>query len=82
MRASTKDQAVTLALFTDARNVVVMCFDEVDGMPVRQSPTIDQTSGRGLVLVEALCENFWPWDLDDMGKVVSSGLPACGRSAA
>jgi hypothetical protein len=51
--------AVTLALFTDARNVVVMCFDEVDGMPVRQSPTIDQTPGRGLVLVEALSENFW-----------------------
>ena len=47
-----------------------MCFDEVEGMPVRQSPTIDQTSGRGLVLVEALSENFWPWDLDDMGKVV------------
>ena len=70
MKASTKDQAVTLALFTDARNVVVMCFDEVEGMPVRQSPTIDQTSGRGLVLVEALSENFWPWDLDDMGKVV------------
>jgi hypothetical protein len=59
VKASTKDQAVTLALFTDARNVVVMCFDEVDGMPVRQSPTIDQTSGRGLVLVEALSENFW-----------------------
>jgi hypothetical protein len=70
VKASTKDHAVTLALFTDARNVVVMCFDEVDGMPVRQSPTIDQTSGRGLVLVEALSENFWAWDLDDMGKVV------------
>jgi hypothetical protein len=78
VKASTKVQAVTLALFTDARNVVVMCFDEVDGMPVRQSPTIDQTSGRGLVLVEALSENLWAWDLDDMVKVVSSGLPTYG----
>ena len=49
-----------------------MCFDEADGMPVMQSPTIDQTSGRGLVLVEALSENFSTWGLDDMGKVKST----------
>lgn len=70
VKASTKDQAVTLALFVDARNVLVMWFDEADGMPVVQSPTVDQTSGRGLVLVEALRESFWTFDLDDMGKVV------------
>jgi anti-sigma regulatory factor (Ser/Thr protein kinase) len=73
VNASTRDQAVTLALFVDARNILVMCFDEADGMPVVQSPTVDQTSGRGLVLVEALRENFWTFDLDDMGKVVFVG---------
>ena len=31
VNTSTKDQAVALALFTHARNVLVMCFDEVDG---------------------------------------------------
>lgn len=39
VNASTKDQAVTLTLFANARNVLVVCFNEANGMEVMQPPT-------------------------------------------
>jgi two-component sensor histidine kinase len=62
---------VRLRLATDRTLTLVEVWDENPGLPAPVQPDLDDESGRGLVLVEALCER-WGWELsrDRRGKLV------------
>jgi len=62
---------VRLRLATDRTLILVEVWDENPGLPALAHPDLDDESGRGLVLVAALCQR-WGWELcrDRGGKLV------------
>ncbi len=52
--------AVCLRLSCDQRCVLVEVWDDSVTAPARKSPRLDDESGRGLMLVEALSDR-WGW---------------------
>jgi anti-sigma regulatory factor (Ser/Thr protein kinase) len=66
---------VHLRLSSDQVRVVVEVWDMSTSVPTANHPGVNDESGRGLMLVEALCER-WSWDVmpDGTGKVVWAEL--------
>jgi anti-sigma regulatory factor (Ser/Thr protein kinase) len=66
---------VVLRLGTDYTRVLIEVWDVIPGAPVTGRPGPDDESGRGLVLVEAVCDR-WGWQSvpDWPGKVVWAEL--------
>ncbi len=62
---------VRLRLATDWTLILVEVRDGNPGLPAPIQPDLDDESGRGLVLVDALCER-WGWELSrgSRGKLV------------
>lgn len=60
---------VRLWLFSDLRHVLIRVWDGNTQMPVRRDAAPDEESGRGLMLVEHLC-NEWGAYQESGGKVV------------
>jgi len=58
---------VRLRLSTDRQAVLVEVWDENFKLPEPDQPGLDDESGRGLMLVEALAER-WGWDLPTSGR--------------
>jgi len=58
---------IHLRLSTDWRAALVEVWDENVTLPAANQPDLDDESGRGLVLVEALAER-WGWDLAATGR--------------
>jgi anti-sigma regulatory factor (Ser/Thr protein kinase) len=58
---------IHLRLSTDRRAVLVEVWDENVALPAPNQPGLDDESGRGLMLVEALAER-WGWDLAATGR--------------
>jgi len=73
-------------LGTDHTRVLIEVWDVIAGAPVTGQAGPDDESGRGLVLVEAVCER-WSWETVPgwPGKVVWAELhiqlllPCCGN---
>jgi len=68
---------VHLLMRSDHVRIVVEVWDSNPGGPVVKQPGIDEENGRGLLLVDALCER-WGWESVPgwPGKVVWSELQA------
>jgi anti-sigma regulatory factor (Ser/Thr protein kinase) len=64
---------VHLRLSSDRVVMLVEVWDENAGLPVPTRPSLDDDSGRGLMLVAALSQQ-WGWDLSQngIGKIVWS----------
>jgi two-component sensor histidine kinase len=62
---------VRLRLATDRTMILVEVWDENPGLPAPVQPDLEDESGRGLVLVAALCQR-WGWQScrDRQGKLV------------
>jgi anti-sigma regulatory factor (Ser/Thr protein kinase) len=60
---------VRLWLVSDGQKVLVQVWDACDKMPVRSNADLDAESGRGLMIVDALAEEWDCYALDG-GKVV------------
>jgi anti-sigma regulatory factor (Ser/Thr protein kinase) len=58
---------VRLRLSTDGIAVLVEVWDENFGLPIPTRADLDDESGRGLLLVEALAAR-WGWDLHPSGR--------------
>lgn len=58
---------IHLRLSTDGMAVLVEVWDENSRLPTPTQPDLDDESGRGLLLVEALTEH-WGWDLAGSGR--------------
>jgi anti-sigma regulatory factor (Ser/Thr protein kinase) len=61
--------APVLSLAESGDNLLLRVFDESSAVPVPQAPSVDQGSGRGLILVEALSDR-WGIDTAAHGKSV------------
>lgn len=72
---------VRLWLSSDKEHVLVQVWDASERLPVRQDVTEPyEESGRGLLLVEALCEQYGTYRLERAsGKVVWAAV-AAGKS--
>jgi hypothetical protein len=55
--------------------VLIEVWDDIPGAPVAEQADPDDESGRGLMLIEAVCDR-WSWATVPgwTGKVVSAGL--------
>jgi anti-sigma regulatory factor (Ser/Thr protein kinase) len=62
--------AVRVWLVSDLRQVVVFVWDASPLSPARADPGADAESGRGLLLIEALCDRWGHFGYDGGGKVV------------
>src|SRR5205823_6374182 len=70
---------IHLRLRADQHSLVIEVWDANPNAPVRQQAAPDEESGRGLMLVEALCERWGAEaSLGRGGKVVWAELPAYG----
>jgi anti-sigma regulatory factor (Ser/Thr protein kinase) len=58
---------IQLRLSTDRQAALVEVWDEKFKLPEPNQPDLDDESGRGLMLVEALAER-WGWDLPATGR--------------
>jgi hypothetical protein len=62
---------VRLWLYSDKERVLIQVWDADDRMPEPQGMDLDAESGRGLLLVEALCAEWGAYVPEDGGgKVV------------
>jgi anti-sigma regulatory factor (Ser/Thr protein kinase) len=61
--------APVLSLAESGADLLLRVSDESRALPVPQAPTVDEAGGRGLMLVEALCDR-WGIDTDGAGKSV------------
>jgi anti-sigma regulatory factor (Ser/Thr protein kinase) len=68
---------VRLRLVSDTTRVVIEVWDTNPQTPMAEQPELDDESGRGLMLVDAVCEG-WGWTVPDgwYGKVVWAELRA------
>jgi anti-sigma regulatory factor (Ser/Thr protein kinase) len=64
---------VQLRLSSDQIQVLIEVWDPNPRLPVPTKADADDESGRGLMLVEALCER-WNWNADGCGGKVVWGL--------
>jgi anti-sigma regulatory factor (Ser/Thr protein kinase) len=68
---------VHVRLLSDRVRVVIEVWDASTGAPILQRGESDKESGRGLILVEAVCERWdWATAADWRGKVVWAELRA------
>jgi anti-sigma regulatory factor (Ser/Thr protein kinase) len=65
--ADTGLACIHLRLSTDGVTVLVEVWDENPRLPEPTRPGLDDESGRGLLLVEALAEH-WGWDIPPSGR--------------
>lgn len=52
---------VSVRLFSDGSRLVVEVWDRAQGVPAEGKAALDDDSGRGLPLVEALTDGRWGW---------------------
>ena len=66
---------VILRLTTDAARVLIEVWDDIPAGPVAEQAGPEDESGRGLMLIEAVCDRWW-WEVvpGRAGKVVSAEL--------
>jgi anti-sigma regulatory factor (Ser/Thr protein kinase) len=66
---------VILRLTTDAARVLIEVWDDILAAPVAEQAGPEDESGRGLMLIEAVCDRWW-WEVVPgwTGKVVSAEL--------
>lgn len=66
---------VILRLTTDAARVLIEVWDDIPAGPVAEQAGPEDESGRGLMLIEAVCDRWW-WEVVPgwTGKVVSAEL--------
>lgn len=90
-RAAGRATSIRLWLLSDKARVVILVWDGNPQPPVRIEPGEDAESGRGLLLVEAISEEWGWYPAGDIGgkwvwcRVASSDLTAsrpAGRDAA
>jgi anti-sigma regulatory factor (Ser/Thr protein kinase) len=80
LAASTPSQTIFLRLFLGENGLpIVEVRDEVDDKPAIQEPNSDAEGGRGLFLVEKLCERWGTNPVAGGGKVVWGELPRTNR---
>lgn len=69
--------AIELRMTVDPGSVYLEILDGSPERPERRAPALGETSGRGLVLVDALVDDWGVKDLDDgLGKLVWIRLDA------
>jgi anti-sigma regulatory factor (Ser/Thr protein kinase) len=56
--AKTGLSSVRLRLFSDRTHVLIEVWDQDPGMPISKAARPDDESGRGLMLVEGLCDRW------------------------
>lgn len=61
--------AMSVRLRSDGRQLLIEVWDPADGKPEPRDAGPDDESGRGLAIVEALCEQFGCDPLRTGGKV-------------
>lgn len=72
---------IRVCLLTDGVRLLVEVWDQAPGIPVLREAPGDEESGRGLVLVNAISDN-WGWDPAEgqPGKVVWAEISLLGDS--
>ncbi|POM23801.1 hypothetical protein BTM25_24270 [Actinomadura rubteroloni] len=71
-----------LCLFTDDDSLIIAVWDALPGYPVRQTPGLDAEAGRGLLLVDALSDEWGSAPYNNHSKVVWAVLSDVGTDPA
>jgi anti-sigma regulatory factor (Ser/Thr protein kinase) len=76
--------AIRLILVSDHQQLVILVRDFHPGIPTPRHASEDEESGRGLLLVESISDQFGWYRPDDgtPGKVVWAVLPGMPQQAA
>jgi anti-sigma regulatory factor (Ser/Thr protein kinase) len=62
---------IQLRLYSDRQQLVIEVWDDNDRPPVRKSPDLEDDSGRGLELIDAICQSWGTFaSADSCGKAV------------
>jgi anti-sigma regulatory factor (Ser/Thr protein kinase) len=69
-RSSGSDSPVRLSLLSDTARVVIMVWDASPHLPVRAEPNADAETGRGLLLVETISDQWGAYPTPPCGKSV------------
>jgi len=77
-RTMAQASPVRLWLVSDSAQVLILVWDASPQPPVRWDASDEAENGRGLMLVEAISEQWgWYFDEDNVGKVVWAMMRSC-----
>ncbi|WP_395109865.1 ATP-binding protein [Actinomadura sp. SCN-SB] len=72
---------IVVRIVPDGRGVLVEVWDEGPQLPVLKQLDVEETSGRGLMMMAALVEDWGVRLLDEPGKIVWASW-ACGKAGS
>ena len=77
IRAAGPDSPIRLWLRSDGHQLLAEVWDNSDWLPIQQDPDPASTSGRGLLLVDAVSKEWGAFGLDQSaGKIVWAMIAA------
>jgi anti-sigma regulatory factor (Ser/Thr protein kinase) len=81
IKASAPDEHIIVRVHLDGDRPTLEVWDQSDELPVLKAAGGDDEAGRGVFLVDALCDRWGVRPLVETGKVVWAQLPRTGGIA-